>query len=60
MDPGSGPSLCPGPMREGVYYVHHEPANLYIRHTIPDGWAPPHLEHTGPIGAGLSSFYDVG
>src|SRR5215216_2506354 len=30
---GSGPSLCPGPMPQGVSYVHH--ANLYIRNIIP-------------------------
>jgi hypothetical protein len=30
---GSDPSLCPGPMPQGVSYVHH--ANLYIRNIIP-------------------------
>jgi hypothetical protein len=32
--PGLRPSLCPGPMRQDVSYVHH--ANLYIRNTLPD------------------------
>ena len=32
--PTSDPSLCPGPMLQGVSYVHH--ANKYIRNTIPD------------------------
>jgi hypothetical protein len=31
--PVARPSLCPGPMLQGVSYVHH--ANLYIRNIIP-------------------------
>src|SRR5215210_717401 len=48
-----GPSLCPGPMLQGVSYVHHEPASLYIRNIIPTGGAYPASGpglFPGPIG----------
>jgi hypothetical protein len=48
-----GPSLCPAPMPLGVSYVRFEPANLYMRNIIPDGWAAPDLEYPGPIGVEL-------
>src|SRR5215216_1723520 len=38
---GSDPSLATGPMLQGVSYVHHEYASLYIRNIIPTGGAYP-------------------
>src|SRR5215217_8697429 len=34
---GSNPLLCRGPMPQGVSYVRHEYASLYIRNIMPTG-----------------------
>ena len=53
--PGLRPSLCPGPMRQGVSYVHY--ANLYIRNTLPDDMSIPSSASPGPIGVGQSAIH---
>jgi len=43
-------SLCTGPMPQGVSYVHHEYASLYIRNIIPTGAATPRVRLTSFAG----------
>jgi hypothetical protein len=53
--PGTGPSLCPAPMPQGVSYVRR--VNLYIRNLIPDDMGIPSLAVLALSGWGYADFH---
>jgi hypothetical protein len=56
--PGSGPSLCPTLMLQGLSYVHegYEPASSYIRNIIPDDMASPFWSASPYRGGAIQTF----